>query len=85
MTELARFEESVHEVQGDADGTETLTEIAALYGLTLEQLLRLNPGVAEAELTAGQLLVVGRGLRPAQLALLSPAVPDTLILKEIPA
>jgi predicted phage baseplate assembly protein len=85
VTELARFEESVHEVQGDVDGTETLTEIAALYGLTLEQLLRLNPGVAEAGLTAGQLLVVGRGLRPAQLALLSAAVPDTLILKEIPA
>jgi predicted phage baseplate assembly protein len=86
--ELARFEVVTHDVeQHPADGApgpvETLTEIAAVHGLTLDELLRLNPGLAEPRLTVGQQLVVARGLRPAQLLLLTSAVPDTLVLQEI--
>ncbi|HEU5330167.1 MAG TPA: putative baseplate assembly protein [Thermomicrobiales bacterium] len=77
--ELARFEEQTHTVAAG----ETLTAIAAQYGLTLADLLRLNPGLTDATLIPGQVLTVFRGLRPARLALLSPALPDTLILKEI--
>ena len=77
--EPARFEEQTHTVAAG----ETLTAIAAQHSLTLADLLRLNPGLTDAALTPGQVLIVFRGLQPAQLALLSPALSDTLILKEI--
>ena len=78
----ARFAEERHEVPAGAD--ETLTAIAARAGRTIVDLLRLNPGLTDAGPVRGpRSLVVFRGVRPAQLALLSPAVPDTLILKEV--
>ncbi|MGM1062642.1 putative baseplate assembly protein [Saccharothrix sp. Mg75] len=62
---------------------ETLTAVAAKHGIAVRELLRLNPGITTGDLLApGSSVVVFRGVRPAQLVLLSPAVPDTLILKE---
>ncbi|MET8543449.1 putative baseplate assembly protein [Kitasatospora sp. NPDC004799] len=78
---LARSEEQRYRVRHDG---ETLTEIAARNGLAVAELLRLNPDVTDTRpLPAGRVLTVFRGIRPAQLALLSPNLPDTLILKEI--
>ncbi|MGY5124724.1 putative baseplate assembly protein [Streptomyces nigrescens] len=79
---LARFDERVHEVT--ADGGETLTAIAARYGIALAALLRLNPGITDTRpLPKGRAVCVFRGIRPAQLALFSPQVADTLILTEV--
>jgi hypothetical protein len=75
----ARFEEVRHDVVAG----ETLTSLAQLNGTTVEELLRLNPDVDTAEL-GERSLVVRRGILPAQLAILSPAVPETLILRRIP-
>ncbi|MFE5854714.1 putative baseplate assembly protein [Streptomyces sp. NPDC056500] len=78
-----------HDVQppeddGSATYSETLTSVAARNGITVAELLRLNPGLPPAEpLPAGTRVVVFDGVRPAQLVLLSPAVPTTLILKEV--
>jgi len=47
-------------------------------------LAALNPQLTSATLTAGMQLVAFRGIRPAQLALLSPDVPQTLLLRSIP-
>ncbi|WP_079063847.1 putative baseplate assembly protein [Streptomyces sp. NRRL F-4489] len=78
----ARFEERIHEVT--ADGGETLTAIAARYGISLADLLRLNPDVTDTRpLPRGRAVRVVRGVRPAQLALFSPRVADTLILTEV--
>lgn len=77
---LARFD---HQTYTAAAG-DTLTSVAARFGLHLIELLRLNPGVTDA-LTAGQVLTVFRGIRPAQVAVVSPSVPDTLILTETKA
>ncbi len=64
--------------------TESLTLVAARNGISVAELLRLNPGLPPAEpLPAGTRVVVFDGVRPAQLVLLSPAVPATLILKEV--
>lgn len=62
---------------------ETLTWVARLYGLTVAELLRLNPDIDTADVE-GTTLLVRRGILPAQLAVLSPAVPETLILRRIP-
>ncbi|MGW7442881.1 putative baseplate assembly protein [Kitasatospora sp. NPDC054795] len=81
---LARFDEQRYRVR-DPDG-ETLTDIAARNGVSVAELLRLNPSVTDTRpLPAGRAVTVFRGIRPAQLALLSPNLPDTLILKEIRA
>lgn len=78
---LARFCQERHVVRA---ATETLTQIAASHGITVEQLFRLNPDLTSADpLPSGRSVVVFRGIRPAQLVLLSPDVPDTLILKEV--
>lgn len=64
--------------------TESLTAVAAKHGITVAELLRLNPDLTDAEpLPRGRVVVVFRGVRPAQLVHLSPALPDTLILKEV--
>lgn len=64
--------------------TETLTAIAAKHVITVAELLRLNPGITDVSpLERDRSVIVFRGVRPAQLVLLSPAVPDTLILKEV--
>ncbi|MFF2811762.1 putative baseplate assembly protein [Streptomyces sp. NPDC058000] len=78
---LARYDERIHEVP--ADGEETLTSVAARYGISLAELLRLNPDLTDTRpLSKGRAVSVFRGIRPAQLALFSPRVADTLILTE---
>jgi hypothetical protein len=78
---LATFDETRYVV---APPDETLTQVAARNGITLAELLRLNPDITTASrLPAGRSVVVFRGIRPAQLVLLSPALPDTLILQEV--
>ncbi|MET7573983.1 putative baseplate assembly protein [Streptomyces sp. NPDC005492] len=61
---------------------ETIASVAAANGLTEEQLALLNPdGVPRPPGTA---MVVRRALRPAQLVLLDPSLPETLVLRRIP-
>ncbi|WP_058043022.1 putative baseplate assembly protein [Streptomyces roseifaciens] len=69
-----------HIFQGD-----TLTSVALRYGLSLDRLVALNPGaVPSGDLGQGGTgLIVGRGLRAAQLVVLDPAVPETLVLRRI--
>ncbi|WP_327417824.1 putative baseplate assembly protein [Streptomyces sp. NBC_01233] len=73
----------------DTADRDTLTSVARQYGLTVRRLLRLNPGIDQSVFRAGlkdsfPQLVVRRGLRPAQLAVLDPATPETLVLRRIP-
>ncbi len=68
---------------------DTLTSVATRNGLTVDQLLRLNPGIGHTELrgdlsTTFPSPVVRRGLRPAQLAVLDASTPETLVLRRIP-
>jgi predicted phage baseplate assembly protein len=81
----AVFDETSYQVDPvPGQTTETLTAVAAKHGITVAELLRLNPDITDVSpLAKGRVVVVFRGVRPAQLALLSPAVPDTLILKEV--
>ncbi|MEV6077828.1 putative baseplate assembly protein [Streptomyces sp. NPDC052069] len=79
---LGAYDEDVHRVT--APEGETLTSVAARYGIGLDELLRLNPDITDTRrLAKGRAVFVFRGIRPAQLALLSPDVPDTLILTEV--
>lgn len=79
---LAAYDEAVHRVTAD-DG-ETLTRVAAQHGISLAELLRLNPDITDTRrLEKGRAVFVFRGIRPAQLTLLSPHVADTLILTEV--
>ncbi|MFE3828454.1 putative baseplate assembly protein [Streptomyces sp. NPDC059092] len=81
---LATYDVDTHRVTA-TDG-ETLTLIAARYGLALAELLRLNPDITDTRrLAKGRVVVVFRGIRPAQLAVLTPEVTDTLILTEVTA
>lgn len=77
-----------HDPMGDPD---TLTSIALRHGVSVAQLVARNPGLQSVQLTMplsqsdpGQLLVIEEGIRPAQLALMSPDLPETLILRRIP-
>jgi predicted phage baseplate assembly protein len=80
----AEYDEVVHRVT--ADGGETLTSVAGRHGIPLAELLRLNPDITDTRrLEKGRRVFVFRGVRPAQLALLTPQVPDTLILTEVTA
>ncbi|MGW1493584.1 putative baseplate assembly protein [Streptomyces sp. NPDC002402] len=79
---LAEYDEDVHRVT--ADNGETLTQVAARHGISLAELLRMNPDITDTRrLEKGRAVFVHRGIRPAQLALLSPHVADTLILTEV--
>ncbi|MFE8005795.1 putative baseplate assembly protein [Streptomyces sp. NPDC057418] len=81
---LATYDEDVHRVT--APEGETLTSVAARYGIALAELLRLNPDITDTRrLERGRAVCVFRGIRPAQLVLLSPDVPDTLHLTEVTA
>lgn len=81
---LAQYDEDVHRVT--ADGGQTLTHIAARYGIPLGELLRLNPDITDTRrLEKGRAVFVFRGIQPAQLTLLTPHVADTLILTEVTA
>ncbi|MGP3981992.1 putative baseplate assembly protein [Streptomyces sp. KR80] len=78
----AEYDEQVHRVT--AENGETLSAIAARYGIPLGELLRLNPDITDTRrLEKGRTVFVFRGIRPAQLALFSPQVADTLILTEV--
>ncbi|MFJ8531887.1 putative baseplate assembly protein [Streptomyces sp. NPDC093591] len=78
----ATYDEKIHTVRA-ANG-ETLSEICARYGVPLAELLRLNPDITDTRrLAKGRSVFVFRGIRPAQLALLSPRAADTLILTEV--
>jgi len=79
----ARFEVTRYTVTDP--GGESLAQIAARNGITVAELMTLNPGLADVKLPAGTSVVVFRGIRPAQLVMLSPAVPETLILTEAPS
>ncbi|GGY07168.1 putative baseplate assembly protein [Streptomyces hiroshimensis] len=65
---------------------DTLTSVALRYGLSLDRLVALNPAAVPSKDvgTGGTKLIVGRGLRAAQLVVLDPAVPETLVLRRIP-
>ncbi|MFI6655747.1 putative baseplate assembly protein [Streptomyces sp. NPDC050523] len=78
----ATYDEKIHTVRA-ANG-ETLSEICRRYGIPLAELLRLNPDITDTRrLKKGRPVLVFRGIRPAQLALLSPRAADTLILTEV--
>lgn len=78
----ATYDEKVHTVRA-ANG-ETLSSICAKYGVPLAELLRLNPDITDTRrLAKGRSVFVFRGIRPAQLAMLSPRAADTLILTEV--
>ncbi|MBG0856545.1 putative baseplate assembly protein [Streptomyces spinoverrucosus] len=78
----AAYDEKIHTVR--ADEGETLTSVCARHGIPLAELLRLNPDITDTRrLPKGRSVYVFRGIRPAQLALLSPRAADTLILTEV--
>ncbi|MCX2731941.1 putative baseplate assembly protein [Saccharopolyspora sp. NFXS83] len=77
----ARLAEHVEQRHRVADGGESLTEVAARNGIALRDLLRRNPDITDTRrLEPGRRVFVHRGVRPAQLVLLSP---DSLILTEV--
>lgn len=76
----AHFEEVVHTVTSK----DTLTSIARQFGVTLDELAAANPALADADLSDVAEVVVFRGVKPAQLAVLSADVPETLTLRRIP-
>ena len=78
----ATYDEKIHTVRAK-DG-ETLSAVCARHGVPLAELLRLNPDITDTRrLAKGRSVYVFRGIRPAQLALLSPKAADTLILTEV--
>ena len=78
----AAYDEKIHTVR-DEHG-ETLSSVCARHGIPLAELLRLNPDITDTQrLGKGRSVYVFRGIRPAQLALLSPRAADTLILTEV--
>ncbi|MEU0369578.1 putative baseplate assembly protein [Streptomyces sp. NPDC006283] len=81
---LAEYDEAVYRVTSKEG--ETLTAVAGRHGIPLAELLRLNPDITDTRpLEKGRAMFVFRGIRPAQLALLTPQVADTLILTEVTA
>ncbi|MFR9793414.1 putative baseplate assembly protein [Streptomyces sp. MB22_4] len=78
----ASYHEQTYTV-GDAHG-ETLSSVCARHGMSLARLLRLNPDITDTRpLARGRTVVVFRGIRPAQLTMLSARAADTLILTEV--
>ncbi|MHC4176619.1 MAG: putative baseplate assembly protein, partial [Planctomycetota bacterium] len=63
---------------------EDLADVAEIYKTDLDELRRLNPGIPDVLKQTHHRVLVSRTW-PAQLAYLSPDVPDTLILSEITA
>jgi hypothetical protein len=53
--------------------------------VSVGSLVRLNPSLAGAAVEGGTQVTIGRGLKPAQIALLSPTLADTLILRNVPS
>lgn len=85
----ARFEQVTYTVgdPSDLDPTgqqDTLTSIAVRKGTTVDALVALNPQLTDIALTTGTQLTIASGIRPAQLAMFHPDVPQTLLLRSIP-
>ncbi|MFD9339298.1 putative baseplate assembly protein [Streptomyces sp. NPDC060028] len=81
----ARAEPLVHDVGRDPTGiADTLTSVAVRYGVRVEELVALNPGLRSPVLKPGRRLVVATDVRPAQLAVMTPDLPETLILRRLP-
>ena len=76
--QLARFDENTFRLE-EGQG---LAYAAAHTGLTIEQLVHLNPGFDPDHKEEVDVLTF-RGIRPAQLALLSATVDEMLVLREI--
>jgi hypothetical protein len=95
---LARYEPLTYTTGQDPVGDpDTLTRIALRHGITVAALAALNPGLAAVrladhvppqltgvQLLDGMTLTVSPGIRPAQLAMMRPDVPQALILRSIP-
>jgi len=62
------------------DSLSSLSSIAKFFGISVGELQKLNPQLKDP-LLVGTLVLIQR-IRPAQLAFLTPDVPDTLILRE---
>ncbi|MFJ9866770.1 putative baseplate assembly protein [Streptomyces sp. NPDC101165] len=78
----ASYEERTHTVRHTHG--ETLSSVCACHGISLAELLRLNPDITDTRrLDEGRTVFVFRGIRPAQLTMLSPRAADTLILTEV--
>ncbi|MGI5470422.1 putative baseplate assembly protein [Streptomyces sp. CA-132043] len=78
----ATYDERTYRVT-DEKG-ESLSSVAGRNGISLAELLRLNPDITDTRpLAKGRSVYVFRGVRPAQLALFSPQVADTMILTEV--
>lgn len=78
----ATYDEATYRVTEEKG--ESLSSVAARNGISLAELLRLNPDITDTRaLPDGRSVCVFRGVRPAQLALFSPQVADTMILTEV--
>ena len=66
---------------GDPD---TLSTIALRHGLSLDELVALNPVLRGVTLTDDTTLVVEDGVAPAELACFDPAQPQTIVVRSIP-
>ncbi|WP_406641323.1 putative baseplate assembly protein [Amycolatopsis sp. WGS_07] len=81
----ARFEEVFDTARYISDfGEDTLTTIALRNGLTVDELVALNPGLESTAVEPGQRLTVYRGIRPARIAVFPAGVPEALTLVRIP-
>ncbi|MFE1872772.1 putative baseplate assembly protein [Streptomyces sp. NPDC059496] len=81
----ARSAREKHTVGRDATAApDTLTSIALEHGVSVTELAALNPALRSVQLRKGRELTVFSGIRPAQLAVISPDLPETLILRRIP-
>lgn len=79
----ARYDVTRYLVPADHGRGQTLSQIATANGISVADLLELNPWITDATLPPGTSVIVFRGIRPAQLVMLSTAAPDTLVLQEI--
>ena len=79
-TRHAEFVEETFSAQQDL----TLTQIALRTGLTVEELCQLNPNLTAATVPAYTNVTTFRGIRPAEIVVLPPDVPEALMLRRIP-
>ena len=80
---LARYDVTRYRVPAGQGRGQTLSQVAAANGSSVTDLLELNPWITGATIPPGSSVIVFRGIRPAQLVMLSAAAPDTLVLQEI--
>jgi hypothetical protein len=80
---LARYDVTRYRVPAGQGRGQTLSLVAAANGISVAGLLELNPRITDATIPPGSSVVVFRGIRPAQLVMLSAVAPDTLVLQEI--